>query len=135
MHHQYNELYQFFVNLKNVPTNICNNPAIISMLFQRCLLVDTTSGRRTKSNHCWNNVAQFNFGICNVEQFQIIIVYYNVEMNNVTQRRNKIVISNVKFDNADKRWNNAVKMTISKKTKKKSYQIEYTEINVLTSIS
>ena len=39
-------------------------------------------------------------------------------MNNVTQRRNKIVIFNVKFDNADKRRNNAVKMTISKKTKK-----------------
>ena len=57
-------------------------------------------------------------------------------MNNVRQRRNNVVIFNVEFYNVGKRQNNVVKMTTSKKNKKKKkIQIEYTEFKVLTTIS
>ena len=56
-----------------------NIPASISMLFQRCLLVDTTSRRETRSNQRWNNVMYFNVGISNVEQRRINVVYFTVE--------------------------------------------------------
>ena len=58
-------------------------PANTSTLFQRCLLVDTTSRRGAKSNQRWNNVVYFNVGIFNVEQRWINVVYFNVDMNNV----------------------------------------------------
>ena len=37
-------------------------------LFQRCLLVDTTSRRGATSNQRWNNVVYFNLEIYNVKQ-------------------------------------------------------------------
>ena len=86
-------------------------------LFQRCLLVDTTSRRGATSNQRWSNVVYFNVGICNVEQRWINVVYFNVDINNVRQRRNNIVIFNVDMNNVGKRRNNVVKMTISKKNK------------------
>ena len=55
-------------------------------------------------------------------------------MNNVRQRRNNVVIFHVEFHNIGQRWNNVVKTTISKKNQKKSFQIEYTEFKVLTTI-
>ena len=48
--------------------------ANILTLFQRCLLVETTSRRWATSNQCWNKA-----------------VYFNVNMNNVRQRRNNVV--------------------------------------------
>ena len=62
-------------------------------------------------------------------------MYFNVYMNNVKQRRNNVVILNVDFYNVGKRWNNVVKMTASKKNKKKLIQIEYPKFKVLTTIS
>ena len=91
-------------------------PANISTLFQRCLLVDTTSRRGAMSNQCWNNVLYFKVGICNVERRWINAVYINVDIYNVIQPRNKFVIFNVDMNNVVKFWNN-VKMTISKKNK------------------
>ena len=81
-------------------------------LFQRCLLVDTTSRRGATSNQRWNNVVYFNLGIYNVKQRWI-----NVDIKNVRQRRNNVVIFNVDMNIVGKRRNNFVKMTISKKNK------------------
>ena len=53
-------------------------------------------------------------------------------MNKVKQRRNNIVIFSVEFHNVGKPRNKVVKMTISKKNKNKSFQIEYTEFKVLS---
>ena len=61
-------------------------PVNISTLFQRCLLVDTTSRRGTTSNQRWNNILYFIAGIDNVEQRRINVVYFKVDMNNVRQR-------------------------------------------------
>ena len=87
-------------------------PANISTLFQRCLLVDMTSRRRTTSNQrCvsqrWNLQRRVN------------VAYFNVVVNNVRQRGNNVVLFNVEFYNVGQRGNNVVKMTISKKNKKK----------------
>ena len=82
-------------------------PTNIITLFQRCLLVDATSRRVTTSNQRRNNVVYFNVGIYNVEQLRIKVVYFNV------------VILNVEFYNVGKRRSNVVKMTFSKKNKKK----------------
>ena len=54
----------------------------------------------------------------NVEQHQINVVYFNVDMDNFRQRWNNFVIFNIKFYNIGKRWNNVVKTTASKKHKK-----------------
>ena len=62
-------------------------------------------------------------------------MYFNVDMKNVRQRRNNVVIFKVQFYNVGKRWNNVVKMTTSKKNKKKLIQIEYPKFKVLTKIS
>ena len=62
-------------------------------------------------------------------------MYFNVDMNNIRQRRNNVVIFNVEFYNVGKPRNNVVKMTSSKKNKKKKFQIEYPEFKVLTTIS
>ena len=62
-------------------------------------------------------------------------MYFNVDMNNVRQRRNNGVIFNVEFYNVGKRRNNFVKITASKKNKKKLIQREYPEFKVLTTIS
>ena len=75
-------------------------PANISTLFQRCLLVGTTSWRGATSNQRGNNVTYFNVGIYNVEQRWINVVYFYVHMNNVGKCRN-----------------NVMKMIISKKNK------------------
>ena len=56
-------------------------------------------------------------------------------MNNASQRRNNVVIFNVDFHNVGKRRNNVVKMTISKKNKRKLFQIKYTELKVLATIA
>ena len=75
------------------------------------------------------------FRIYNIEQRQINVVYFNVDMNNIIQRRNNVVLFNVKFQNVGQRQNNVVKMGISQNKKKESYQIEYTEFKILTDIS
>ena len=123
----YSSFWQYFLTV----------PANISTLFQRCLLVDTTSRRETKSNQRSNNVVYFNVGIYNVEQCQINVVYFNVgiynveqrqtnvvyfnvDMNNIRQPRNNVAIFNVEFYSVGKRQNNVVKMTISKKNKNKN---------------
>ena len=62
----------------------------------------------------------FNVGICNVEQRRINVVFFNFDMSNVRQRLNNIAIFNVEFHNVGKSRNNVVKMTILKRTKKKS---------------
>ena len=67
-------------------------------------------------------------------QINVETMYFNVDINNVRQRRNHVVILNVDMNNAGKRQNNVVKMSIFKK-KKKSFQIEYTKYEVLTTIS
>ena len=123
-------MYWYFNDLmKSIPTNILT-------LFQRCLLVDTTLQRGTTSNQRWNNAVYFNVAIYNVEQRRINAVYLNVDMNNARQRRNNVVNFNVEFYNAGKLRNNvSKKMTVSKKNKKKLFQIEYTEFKVLTTIS
>ena len=64
-----------------------------------------------------------NVEIYNVEQRRINLVYFNVDVNNVRQRRNNVVLFNVEFYNVGQRGNNVVKMTISKKNKKKTFQI------------
>ena len=110
-------------------------PANISTLFQRCLLFDTKSRRGATSNQRWNTAVYFNVGIYNVEQHWINVVYFEVDINNVRQRRNNVVIFDVDMNNVGKRRNNVVKMSISKKKQKKSFQIEYTEFEVLTTIS
>ena len=46
-----------------------------------------------------------------------MVVFFNVEFHNVGQRRDKVV-----------------KMTISESSNKKSFQLEYTEFKVLTTI-
>ena len=46
-----------------------------------------------------------------------------------------VVVFNVEFYKVGKRRNNVVKMTASKKNKKKLGQIEYPEFKVLTTIS
>ena len=61
-------------------------------------------------------------------------MYFNVDMTKVRQHLNNVVIFNVEFHNVGKRRNNVVKMTDSKKNKKKM-QIEYPEFKVLTTIS
>ena len=48
-----------------------------------------TSGRRTTSHQCWNNVVYNNIEIYNVQQRWNNIVYFNVELNNVWQHQNK----------------------------------------------
>ena len=60
-----------------------NSPGNISTLFQRCLLVDTTSWRGATSNQRWNNFVYVNVGIFNIERLWINVVYFNVDINNV----------------------------------------------------
>ena len=55
-------------------------------------------------------------------------------MSKVRQRRNNVTIFDVEFY-VGKRRNNVVKMTASKKNKKKLTQIEYPEFKILTTIS
>ena len=77
-----------------------------------------------------------NVGIYNVEQRWINVAYFNVDVNNVRQRRNNVVLFNVEFYNVGQRGNNVVKMTISKESKKKSFQINTLNFNkVWTTIS
>ena len=54
---------------------------------------------------------------------------------NVRQRRNNVVIFNVEFHNVRQSRNSVVEMTIFKKNKKKSFQVECTEFKVLITIS
>ena len=54
------------------------------------------SRRRTTSNQRWNNVADVNVGIYNVDQRRINIVYFKDDLNNVRQRGNNVII--VMFD-------------------------------------
>ena len=103
--------------------NIDRYPANISTLFQRFLLVDMTSRRRTTSNQRWNNVVYLNVGIYNVEQRRINVAYFNVDVNNVRQRRNNVVLFNFEFYNIGQCGNNVVKMTISKKNKKNHFKL------------
>ena len=112
----------YFHHAKSAPivvNNISWNqyPANISTLFQRCLVVDTTSWRGATSNQHWNNVVYFNVGIHNVEQRWINVGYFNVGIYNVRQRQKNVVVFNVDINNVDKRRSNVVKMTISKKNK------------------
>ena len=58
-------------------------PANISTLFQRCLLVGTTSRRGTTSDQRWNNVVYFNVGICNVESTLCISTLIWTTLDNV----------------------------------------------------
>ena len=51
----------------------------------------------------------------NVEQRQINVVYFNIDVNNVRQSRNNVVIFNVEFHNINQRRNNVMNMTILKK--------------------
>ena len=104
--------------------------------FQRCFNVAFWLIRRcaATSNQRWNNVVYFNVGIYNIEQCWINVVYFNVDINNVRQRRNNVVIFNVDINNFGNHRNNVVKMAISKKNKT-SFQIEYTEFKVLSTIS
>ena len=91
-----------------------SSQAIISTLFQCCLLVGETSRGRTTSNQNWNNVVYVNLGIYNVEQLRINFVYFNVDINNVTQWQNKPHFQS----RVSPRWSmskNVVKITISKK--------------------
>ena len=74
-------------------------------------------------------------GIYNVEQCRINIVHFNVDMNNVRQRRNNVIHFNNKFHKVGQCQNNVVKMTICRNNQKKSLQIEYSELKVLTAIS
>ena len=69
-----------------------------------------TSRRWTISNQRWNNVVYVHVEICNVEQRQINVVYFNVDINNV--------ILNVEFHNVDQHRNNVLYMTIFKKFKR-----------------
>ena len=62
-------------------------------------------------------------------------MYFNVGMNNVRQHQNNVVLFNVEFRNVGQRRNNVVVMTISKQSKKISFQIECSELKVLTAIS
>ena len=87
--------------------------------FQRCLLVDTTSRRRTTSNHRWKNVMCFNVGIYNVEQRWINVAYFNVDMDNIRQRWNNVVIFNIEFHNVGKNRKMLWKWMFPKRTKKK----------------
>ena len=84
------------------------NPANISALFQRCLLVDAMSRLGTMPNKRWNNV-----------------VYFNVDMNNVRQRRNNVV----KMTASKKNKKAPGKIQIGK------IQIEFLEFKILTTIS
>ena len=56
-------------------------------------------------------------------------------MSNFRQCQNNVVVFNVEFYKVVKRRNNVLKMTASKKNKKKLVQIEYPEFKVLTTIS
>ena len=51
----------------------------------------------------------------NMEQRQINVVYFNIDVNNVRQSRNNVVIFNVEFHNINQRRNNVMNMTILKK--------------------
>ena len=55
------------------------------------------SRRSTTSNQRWNNVADVNVGIYNVDQRWINIVYFKDDLNNVRQRGNNVIIVNVDF--------------------------------------
>ena len=78
------------------------NPANILTLFKRCLLVDMRPQGETTLNQRWNNVAYANVGFYNVEQRQINVVYFNVDLkNNIRQRWNNVVIFNVDIHNVD----------------------------------
>ena len=72
---------------------------------------------RTSSNKRWINLAFVNVGIYNVEQRQIIVVYFKLDLNNVRQRRNNVVIFNVNLHNVEPRRNNAVNIWPLKKWK------------------
>ena len=100
--------------------NLENYPANISTVFLRCYLVDTTSRCGATLNQRWNNTAYFNVAIYNVEQHRINVVYFRGDMNNIRQYRNNFIIFNVDFHNVGKHRQNVVKLTISKKNKKKS---------------
>ena len=93
-----------------------------------------TSQRGTTSNQRWSNVVYFNVGIYNVEQNQINVLYFNIDVNIIRQRRNMVVFFNVEFHNVGQRRDKVVKMTISKNSNKKSFQLEYTEFKFLTAI-
>ena len=54
----------------------------------------------------------------NVEQRQINVVNFNVDVNSVRQPRNNAVILNAEFHNVDQCRNNVVNMTFSKKLKR-----------------
>ena len=117
------------INLKTFPANN-------STSFQRCLLVGTTSRRgtmKTTSNQRWNNVVFFNAGIYNLKSTLCVSTLIGTTF---WQRSNNVIISKIEFQNVGNRRNNAVKMTISKKNKKKRKlcQIEYTDFEVLTTI-
>ena len=105
------------INIAFLSIKVKSFPANISTLFQRWLLVDTTSWRGATSNQRWNNVVYFTVGIYNVEQCWIIVVYFNLDINNFRQRRNNVVVFHVDMNNVGKCQNNIVKMTISKKSK------------------
>ena len=72
----------------------------------------------------------FNVEIYNVKQRQNNVVYFNVDMSNVRQRRKNVVIFSVEFYNVGKRRNNVVKMTSSKKNKKRPRKIQIGKIQL-----
>ena len=69
-----------------------------------------TSWRQKTSDQRLNNV-YVNEKIYNVEQRQINVIYFEVDLNN-------FVIFNVDFHSVGQDWNKVVNMTICKKSKK-----------------
>ena len=89
--------------------------------FQRDLNVVVRIIWRHDVRQCQINVETVlryvNVEIYNVEQHEINVVYFNVDVN-VRQRWNNAVIFNVEFHNVDQCGNNVVNMTIFKKLKR-----------------
>ena len=56
----------------------------------------------------------------NVEQRQINVVYFNIDMNNIRPSQKNVAIFNVAFQNLEQRWNNIVNIIICMKMKNKS---------------
>ena len=94
--------YVLKISLRHLKTSsrllpVKANPANISMLFQRCFLVDMTSRSRTTSNQRWNKVVHVNVTVYKNKQRRTNIVYFKVDLKNFRQHWNNVVIFKVEF--------------------------------------
>ena len=100
---------------------VTSNPANISTLFQRCLLVGMTWRRGTNVQSTLKQ--RYVFQRWNL-QSRTNVVYFNVDVSHVRKRQNNVVLLNFDFHNLYQRGNKVVEMTIFKRNKNKKNHLK-----------